>query len=91
MAHIQYKDLQDLEPLLDQFRALPKLVEKKQGIFYLKNQAFLHFHLSKEGRRFAHVRGGSHWQEIDVPNPFSVAKQKKFVNEVKKYYEDQLS
>jgi hypothetical protein len=89
MAHIQYSELNDLEPLLEQVRALHKLVEKKPGIFYLKNQAFLHFHVSKDGRRYAHARGPGEWQELDAPKPFSAAKQKKFLGEVKKNYDAQ--
>jgi hypothetical protein len=44
MKHASPAALDALEPLLARLRALPGLVEKKQGIFYRGSKALLHFH-----------------------------------------------
>jgi len=49
MRHARDQDLDRLESLLAQLRALPGLVEKKRGVFYRKSRAFLHFHEDPKG------------------------------------------
>lgn len=44
MRHATQDDLDRLEGLLAELRALPELRERKRGYFSLKSQAFLHFH-----------------------------------------------
>ncbi len=44
MRHATQDDLDRLEGLLAELRALPELRERKRGYFSLKAQAFLHFH-----------------------------------------------
>ena len=41
--------LDALEPLLTALRKLPRLTEKKRGIFYVGSKAFLHFHEDAQG------------------------------------------
>ncbi len=48
MARADADDLQQLLPLLRQLRAITGLREDKPGIFYLKRDAFLHFHRDGE-------------------------------------------
>lgn len=55
MRHAGPATLQRIAPLLDELRALPALVEKRPGVFYLKSRAFLHFHDDPSGI-FADVR-----------------------------------
>ena len=55
MKHAGPATLATLEPLLVRLRALPGLIEKKPGIFYLKSSAYLHFHEDPAGL-FADVR-----------------------------------
>jgi len=68
MAHCPYDRLNDLEPALAVLRTWPGLRETKPGIFYFRSEGFLHFHIDKEGRRWADVktapRGG--WKEIPL-------------------------
>lgn len=70
MRHARDPDLDRLEDLLAALRALPAMVEKKRGVFYLKGRAFLHFHEDPRGL-FADIRDatGSDFQRIDVTLP----------------------
>lgn len=54
MHHAKPADLDKLEDLLAELRALP-LKEKSRGVFYRGAKAFLHFHGDPEGL-FADVR-----------------------------------
>ena len=67
MRHAREKDLDRIEGLLAQVRALPGLKEKKRGIFYLKSRGFLHFHEDPKGM-FADLTGadGRGFDRIDV-------------------------
>jgi hypothetical protein len=49
MRHAGAAALDQLEPLLQQLRALPALKEKARGVFYLRSRAFLHFHEDPSG------------------------------------------
>ncbi|MEO6339905.1 MAG: hypothetical protein ABIO39_07710 [Caulobacteraceae bacterium] len=49
MRHARDQDLDRVEDLLVQLRALPGLVEKKRGVFYRRSRAFLHFHEDPKG------------------------------------------
>ncbi|MCA0176348.1 MAG: hypothetical protein LCH73_08700 [Proteobacteria bacterium] len=55
MRHATAASLHALAPLLAQLRALPGLVERRPGIFYLRAHAFLHFHEDAAGL-FADVK-----------------------------------
>jgi hypothetical protein len=55
MKHAGPATLMMLDSLLQGLRAVPGLIEKKPGIFYLKSRAFLHFHEDPAGI-FADVR-----------------------------------
>jgi hypothetical protein len=55
MKHAGPTILVSLEALLVRLRAVPGLIEKKPGIFYLKSKAYLHFHEDPVGI-FADVR-----------------------------------
>lgn len=91
MAHCPYTELDDLKPLLEQVRGLEKLKETKPGIFYLKGQGFLHFHINKERERWIDVRDGKRWGS-PIPTPFEMtsAAQKKALKEIQHRYERTL-
>jgi hypothetical protein len=55
LRHARDQDLDRIEPLLGRLRALPGLIERKRGTFYVKSKAFLHFHEDPAGM-FADVR-----------------------------------
>ena len=63
MRHARDQDLDRIDGLLAQLRALPGLTEKKRGVFYRKSKAFLHFHEDPKGM-FADLSGGA--GRIDV-------------------------
>lgn len=67
MRHAHDADLDRLEDLLAQIRALPGLKEKKRGCFYRKSRGFLHFHEDPKGL-FADIAGRPDGQDerIDV-------------------------
>jgi hypothetical protein len=49
MRHARDADLDRIDGLLAQLRALPGLKEKKRGVFYSGSRAFLHFHEDPKG------------------------------------------
>jgi hypothetical protein len=44
VRHARDEDLDRIEPLLEQLRAIAGLTEKSRGVFYRGSRAFLHFH-----------------------------------------------
>jgi hypothetical protein len=58
MRHARDADLDRIEPLLAQLRALDGLTEKSRGVFYLRSQACLHFHADGDDT-YADVRIGT--------------------------------
>jgi hypothetical protein len=68
VRHARDEDLDRLEDLLAELRALPDLKEKKRGVFYLRSRAFLHFHEDPKGL-FADIGGaafGGPFERVDV-------------------------
>jgi hypothetical protein len=49
VRHARSDALDELEPLLDEIRRVPGLVERKRGVFYRRSKAFLHFHEDVSG------------------------------------------
>jgi hypothetical protein len=49
MRHATAQTLKMIEPLLEEIRSVPGLVEKKPGVFYRRSKAFLHFHEDPSG------------------------------------------
>ncbi len=66
MAHCRKEDLNDLGLLLESIRKINGIKEKSFGCFSIKSKGVLHFHKTKEGRRFAHLWTGQSWIEIDM-------------------------
>jgi N-acetylglutamate synthase-like GNAT family acetyltransferase len=44
VRHARDDDLDRIEPLLTELRAVDGLTEKSRGVFYRRSRAFLHFH-----------------------------------------------
>jgi len=59
MKHATADTLSRLEPLLKKLRANARLKEKKNGIYYFKSKAFLHFH-EEADEIFADVKKSRH-------------------------------
>ena len=70
MKHASDATLNQIEPQLDAIRQhyLPPLNEKKQGTFYLKSSAFLHFHEDPAGI-FADLKVAGDWERYPVNQP----------------------
>jgi len=86
MAHCPPEKLEDIEDVLQALRALPGLTEKKPGIFYIRADGFLHFHV-KEDRRWAHVKTGRRggWEELPLPFNPDAAARKAFLSAVRRH------
>lgn len=81
MRHAGSDTLDELEPLLREVRLLPGLIERKQGIFYRKSQAFLHFHEDPAGI-FADVKlGGTDYTRLRVS---TATERKRFLSLTRK-------
>lgn len=92
MAHCPYDLLADISDALDRLRALPGMVERKPGIFYIKGDGFLHFHI-KDGDRWADVkpkRGGG-WERIPLPLNANAAAVGRFTRAVEKAHKSYVS
>jgi hypothetical protein len=87
MGHCPFEELGDLVGCLDQIRAWPGIREEKPGVFYVKRTPFLHFHVDRDGRRWADARNGETWREgIDAPRRASTAERQRFVRAVERCY-----
>lgn len=63
MRHPRAEALDELEPFLERLRAVPGLVEKTRGVFYVRSKAFLHFHEDPSGMH-ADVRLGPEFTRV---------------------------
>lgn len=63
LKHAGSNALALLHGLLDDIRLRNGLVEKKPGVFYRKNKAFLHFHEDPAGM-FMDIRDGQNWLRV---------------------------
>jgi hypothetical protein len=82
MAHASEEALKALLPLLRQLREIKGLREKQPGIFYLRSNAFLHFH-EEQGTLFADLKkaGGMGFDRYPVETP---PQQRKLVDDAKR-------
>ena len=94
MARCPYEKIQDLEPAFVIIKSWDKIKESKPGIYYLKTQGFLHFHISQidgEEKIWADCFDESNWGKIiPVPTKITASFIKKFIVEVKKRYKNTL-
>lgn len=65
MRHATQDDLDQLEDLLAELRAVPELRERKRGYFSLRSKAFLHFH-EDSGHFYADVKLDGAFQRMRV-------------------------
>jgi hypothetical protein len=65
VRHATQDDLDQLDGLLAELRALPELRERKRGNFSLKSQAFLHFH-EDAGDFYADVKLNASFERMRV-------------------------
>lgn len=65
MRHATDEDLDRLETLLAELRALPQLRERRRGFFSRGGRAFLHFH-EGDGELYVDVKLGPAFERIRV-------------------------
>jgi hypothetical protein len=80
--------LGDLARVLAHVRTWTGIVETRPGVFYLRRQPFLHFHLGEGGRRQADVKGHAGWTRLELPRPLSAAGERHFTGELRSRYEE---
>jgi hypothetical protein len=68
VRHATEDDLDQLEDLLAQLRAVPGLRERKRGNFSLGSKAFLHFH-EDSGGYYVDVKLDGAFQRMRVTSP----------------------
>jgi len=86
VAHCPAELLDDLADLFDEVRSWTGVVEKKPGVFYVRREPFLHFHLVEGGRRRADVKGRAGWVQLDLPRPVSAARRQALRRELRIRY-----
>ena len=82
MAHASPEALKPLLSLLRQLREIKGLTEKQPGIFYLRSNAFLHFH-DDQGTLYADLKkaGGMGFERYPLDTP---PQQRKLVDDAKR-------
>ncbi len=80
--------LDDVADVLAEVRAWAGVVEKKPGIFYVRRQPFLHFHLVEGGRRRADVKGRTGWLQLDLPRPASATGRRALLRALRTRYRE---
>jgi hypothetical protein len=78
--------LDDLGDVIGEVRTWAGVVEKKAGVFYVRREPFLHFHLLAGGRRRADIKGGTDWVHLDLPRPLSATRRRAFLRELRRGY-----
>lgn len=73
MKHAGARALEALEPLLEELRTIPGLVERKRGTFYRGATAFLHFHEDPAGM-FSDLRRGNDFERYAVNTKAEIAR-----------------
>ena len=81
MRHARDPDLDRIEPLLAQLRAIDGLTESSRGVFYRRSKAFLHFHADGDDT-YADVRIDS--DEFERTRATTKAEQRALVAAVKR-------
>ena len=84
MAHCPPELLDDLAYVLAEVRTWAGVVEKKPGVFYVRGQPFLHFHLLAGARRCADVKVRADWLRTDLPRPLSAAGRRVFLRDLRR-------
>jgi len=88
MPHCPPELLDDLADALARVRTWAGVIEKKPGVFYLRREPFLHFHLIDGGRRRADVKGRQGWMSLDLPRPATAVKRRAFLRDVQARYDE---
>jgi len=74
MAYCPPRLLDDIGDLFAEVRTWAGVIEKSPGVFYVRRQPFLHFHLVEGGR------------QLDLPRPVSTARRQALLRELRMRY-----
>lgn len=86
MAHCPPELLDDLADVFARIRTWAGLAERRPGVFYVRGQPFLHFHLLEGRRRRADVKGRADWVQLDLPHPASATARRTFLRALRRRY-----
>lgn len=86
MAHCPPALLDDVVDVLAEVRAWAGVVEKTPGVFYVRREPFLHFHLAADGRRRADVKARAGWLAFPLPRPTSARRRQALLRELRRCY-----
>ena len=86
MAHCPPEMLADLVAVLAEVRGWAGVREDKPGVFYVRRQPFLHFHLMKDGRRRGDIKTSEGWMSLDLPLPLSATRREALQRELRRRY-----
>jgi hypothetical protein len=87
-VHCPPELLEDLAPVLAEVRTWAGVVERSPGVFYVRRQPFLHFHLLRGARRCGDVKSRDGWMRFELPSPISTARRRSFLRELRKRYSE---
>ena len=82
--------LDDLTDVLAEVRTWVGVAEKSPGVFYLRREPFLHFHLLKGERRRGDVKGRNGWAQLDLPRPISAGRRRMLLRELRMRYGERV-
>ncbi|HZO38738.1 MAG TPA: hypothetical protein VFE97_05935 [Methylomirabilota bacterium] len=88
MAHCPPEMLADLVAVLAEVRGWAGVREDKPGVFYVRRQPFLHFHLMKGGTRRGDIKGSRGWISLDLPRPISATRRQALRRELLGQYRE---
>lgn len=88
MAHCPPEMLADLVAVLAEVRGWAGVREDKPGVFYIRRQPFLHFHLMKDGRRRGDIKTGRGWISLDLPRPISATRRQALRRELRRQHRE---
>jgi hypothetical protein len=88
MAHCPPEMLVDFVAVLAEVRGWAGVREDKPGVFYVRRQPFLHFHLMKDGRRRGDINGSRGWISLDLPRPISATRRQALRRELRRQYRE---
>ena len=72
--------------VLAEVRTWDRVVERKPGVFYVRSEPFLHFHLLAGGRRRADVKGAADWTQLELPHPVSATRRRALLRALRARY-----
>jgi hypothetical protein len=88
MAHCPPEMLADLVAVLAEVRGWAGVREDKPGVFYVRRQPFLHFHLMKDGTRRGDIKDSRGWISLDLPRPISATRRQALRRELRRQYRE---